>query len=467
MDRFSSRCFAVLLALLLAAACALPAVAAAVPPAQSIPFAEVTPPEDAAALPPYRQPLDAEPQIVSDKPLRAIIELEKPSLLEMGYDAADAAGDGEAAAYNKELEQYQTDVITAIEAATGEPLEVVWRLTIVADLLSAWIQPAQTEIIAAVPGVRSVQAEAVFLPTEGGDSESEGEETGEDPSSKAADGTAAGGVPAAEAAGGDPAVIAENSAPAAITETGAEPNYTGAGQRIAIIDTGVDEWHRSLNSGAWIYALQKDGFDLSSPDFLDGAGIEEAVKQGLLTITQRHPEATAADLAGHGEAVTVSGRSLHKIAFGANYSSTYPYDDIAHHERSEHGSHVAGIAAANRYVPDEDCWDPASGKTTGTPAVYENAVDAVKMQGQAPDAQLLVMQIFTGESCTESDFIAAIQDALILGADTINLSLGSNAPGATFSQQTTFQSIVNGLVNSGTVVAMSGGNSSYFTSCNA
>ena len=156
MDRFSSRCFAVLLALLLAAACALPAVAAAVPPAQSIPFAEVTPPEDAAALPPYRQPLDAEPQIVSDKPLRAIIELEKPSLLEMGYDAADAAGDGEAAAYNKELEQYQTDVITAIEAATGEPLEVVWRLTIVADLLSAWIQPAQTEIIAAVPGVRSV-----------------------------------------------------------------------------------------------------------------------------------------------------------------------------------------------------------------------------------------------------------------------------------------------------------------------
>ena len=138
MERFALHRLAALgLALLLAASRLLPAAAAA-------------PPEDAAAPPPYHQLLGAAPQAVSDEPLRAIIELEKPSLLEMGYAAADVIDNAEAAAYNEELKQEQTAVIAAIEAATGEPLEVVWHLTIVADLLSAWVHPAQMDIIAAV-----------------------------------------------------------------------------------------------------------------------------------------------------------------------------------------------------------------------------------------------------------------------------------------------------------------------------
>ena len=456
MEHFAKHRFAaLLLALLLAAACILPAAAAAVPPANSVPFTEVTPPEDAAP-PPYHQLLDAVPQTVSDEPLRVIIELEKPSLLALGYAAADVTDNAEAAACNEELKQYQAEVIAAIEADTGEPLDVVWRLTVVADLLSAWIQPAQMETVAAVPGVRSVQAEAVAVPLE-----TESGETGTDGS--------AGGVPGGA---GEPA------------EQSLEPDwmtdYTGDGQRIAIIDTGTDEWHRSLNSGAWMYALAENAeflakdLDeyLSDLNLLDEDGIAAVLDE--LTVVQRHPElladaesrqAAAAALAGHGEAETVSGRGLRKIAFGANYVEDEDYDDITHKDE-EHGSHVAGIAAANRYVPAESCWDPVSGETTA-PAEYEPAVNAVKMQGQAPDAQLLVMQVFGAISTYESDFLAAVQDALVLGADAVNLSLGSSTAGETFFTNPAFQSVVNELTGSGAVVAAAHGNSYYFTYSNA
>lgn len=462
MGRFAKRRFAaLLLALLLAAASVLPA-AAAVPPAGSVSFTEVTPPEDAAAPPPYHQLLGDAPQAVSDEPLRALIVLEKPSLLEKGYEAADLADNADAQAYNEELEQDQSAVIDAIEEATGEPLEVVWRLTVITNLLSVWVLPEQMETIAAVPGVRSVQEEAVAVPMEDGEpgEAEEGEPSGE----KAFD----------ENAGGPGEPEKKD------IEPDWETDYTGAGQRIAIIDTGTDEWHRSLNSGAWMHSLEENAdllapsLDkyLSSLDLLDEAGIADVLDE--LTIMQRHPELldgeaarqeAAAALANHGEAVTVDGRSLRKIAFGANYADAVNYADIAHTDE-EHGSHVAGIAAANRYVPDESCWDPATGRTTAPDVKYENAVDAVKMQGVAPDAQLLVMQVFGTVSSFESDYMAALQDALVLGADSVNLSLGSSAPGATFYTTTELQRVVNKLIGSGAVVAAAHGNSFYWTYTN-
>lgn len=46
--------------------------------------------------------------------------------------------------------------------------------------------------------------------------------------------------------------------------------------------------------------------------------------------------------------------------------------------------------------------------------------------GAAPDAQVLVMKVFGDEGgAYDSDYTAAIEDAIVLGADTINLSLGS------------------------------------------
>ena len=45
------------------------------------------------------------------------------------------------------------------------------------------------------------------------------------------------------------------------------------------------------------------------------------------------------------------------------------------------------------------------------------------MHGAAPDAQVLVMKVFGDEGgAYDSDYTAAIEDAIVLGADTINLS---------------------------------------------
>ena len=55
---------------------------------------------------------------------------------------------------------------------------------------------------------------------------------------------------------------------------------------------------------------------------------------------------------------------------------------------------------------------------------YVSAGDAVGVVGNAPDAQLIVMKVFgNGGGAYDSDYMAAIEDAIILNCDSVNLSL--------------------------------------------
>ena len=60
---------------------------------------------------------------------------------------------------------------------------------------------------------------------------------------------------------------------------------------------------------------------------------------------------------------------------------------------------------------------------------------APKLQGNAPDAQIIVMKVF-GRSggAYDSDYMAAIEDAIVLGCDSVNLSLGSSYAGLARSE---------------------------------
>ena len=120
-----------------------------------------------------------------------------------------------------------------------------------------------------------------------------------------------------------------------------------------------------------------------------------------------------------------------------------------HDTQGEHGSHVEGIAAANAYIQQAD----------GT---FASALDTVKVQGVAPDAQLVVMKVFgSGGGAYDSDYMVAIEDAVMLGCDSVNLSLGSGSPG--FSRvDGDYAEIMASLANCGTVVSMSAGNSGYW-----
>lgn len=70
----------------------------------------------------------------------------------------------------------------------------------------------------------------------------------------------------------------------------------------------------------------------------------------------------------------------------------------------------------------------------------------------------LTMKVFgKGGGAYDSDYMAAIEDAIILGCDSVNLSLGSGNPG--FARNTTYQDILNSLADSDTMVVMSAGNS--------
>ncbi|URZ86665.1 S8 family serine peptidase [Floricoccus penangensis] len=87
-----------------------------------------------------------------------------------------------------------------------------------------------------------------------------------------------------------------------------------------------------------------------------------------------------------------------KVPFGYNYADGST--DIVDTTGSMHGQHVAGIAASNGNV-----------------------------KGVAPEAQLLAMKVFSNNTdykgCFSDDVIAAIEDSVKLGADVINMSLGS------------------------------------------
>ena len=88
-----------------------------------------------------------------------------------------------------------------------------------------------------------------------------------------------------------------------------------------------------------------------------------------------------------------------KVPFGYNYADGS--DDIVDvGDAGMHGQHVAGIAASNGDV-----------------------------KGVAPEAQLLAMKVFSNNKnirgCYSDDVIAAIEDSVKLGADVINMSLGS------------------------------------------
>lgn len=101
-----------------------------------------------------------------------------------------------------------------------------------------------------------------------------------------------------------------------------------------------------------------------------------------------------------------------KAAFGYNYIDGDLDVTHDHDTQGEHGSHVAGIAAANRYLKRD--------------GAYVDAMEAVQVTGNAPDAQLLVMKVFgKNGGAFDSDIMIAIEDAMILGADAVNLSLGS------------------------------------------
>ncbi|MGM9640628.1 MAG: S8 family serine peptidase, partial [Faecousia sp.] len=355
---------------------------------------------------------EMEPPMITneDGEVRVSIVLAGASALEKwNWQTQAVSGNAEIAAYRGALRDEQETMQTKISRAIGRQLDVEWNLTLTSNVISAWVLPEEIEEISRMPGVKQVVLETKYEPC------------------------------VADVGTAQPNMA--TSSPMIGADAAWAADYTGVSQRIAIIDTGLDTDHQSVDEGAFLHALEETNGGAENADLMDALDIAAAIDQ--LNIYKGYANSTGQIIADKNltpDKLYVSA----KIPFGYNYADRSLYLTHDNDQQSGHGSHVAGIAAGNRYIPDGN-------------GGYVSALDTVFSQGVAPDAQILVMKVFgvTGGGYT-SDMVAAVEDALVLGCDSINMSMGSAVAG--FTDAALYTDVFERLENSDTVISISAGN---------
>ena len=349
-------------------------------------------------------PMDTAEPADPDGIVRVSIQLAKAPAMDRGFELKTIALNEEAALYQQGLRQEQQALTARIEreVLNGAKLDVVWSMTLAANVISANVPRHAIDKIARLPGVSAVVEENRYSP----------------------DVVSVGGS-------FKPNMAVSNQM------TGAVQSWlegcTGAGSLIAVIDTGLDTDHQSFDPEAFEHAISLVGSEKgTAPELLEVSDIEAVLPQ--LNAYKRVSSLTAQDLYINA-----------KAAFGFNYVDGDL--DVTHDNdgQGEHGSHVAGIAAANRYLERD--------------GEFVDALDTVHVAGAAPDAQLLVMKVFGKDGgAYDSDIMVAIEDALILGADVVNLSLGSSSAGDVAVENEVYRQLLDRVVDSGMILSASAGN---------
>ena len=178
--------------------------------------------------------------------------------------------------------------------------------------------------------------------------------------------------------------------------------YTGEGQTVAIIDTGIRLTHEAFSvvpeNIAWTQETLQALVSAAGSNLNAGNNVSQLYKSG-------------------------------KIPFAYNY---YSNNYNPGHGSSDHGSHVAGIAAGN------------------------NGSD---FKGVAPDAQLVVMQVFTPMGGAYwSEILAALEDCAYLGVGAANMSLGSSCGFTDYNGDSTYERVLGLVADAGVNLSVAAGN---------
>ena len=201
------------------------------------------------------------------------------------------------------------------------------------------------------------------------------------------------------------AMSAEGDSLSGISEYCNKTGCTGEGEVIAVIDTEFDVTH-----------------DMFAPM----SGVDTKLSK---------EDVSAAELSADIDADKVY--ISNKVPFAYDYGDDTPYDLTA--PEHYHGTHVSGIAAGNCItLPNES-----------------------ELSGAAPDAQLLMMKVYGGSdgnyTASDENIAAAIEDAVKLKADVINLSLGRVFE---YVEQLAYYDCIASAVNAGVMICGSVGNRS-------
>ncbi len=180
---------------------------------------------------------------------------------------------------------------------------------------------------------------------------------------------------------------------------GEELGLTGKNSAVAILDTGLDLSHPAFST-------------VNSPKYSKD-DIENVIKNNKMTIGKLN---------------------VSEVYVNDKIPYAYDYADVDTNVSGgdSHGTHVAGIVGAN------------SGGV---------------VEGVAPDAQLFIMKVF-GDStggAYDDDILAALDDSVKFGVDSINMSLGSTA-GFSESAFKSMREVYNRVKNSGIALYCAAGN---------
>ncbi|HEM5112293.1 TPA: S8 family serine peptidase [Streptococcus suis] len=188
-----------------------------------------------------------------------------------------------------------------------------------------------------------------------------------------------------------------------------DSGYKGEGTVVAIIDSGLDVDHDVLHIS-----------DLSTAKYKSEKEIEAAKEAAGITYGKWFND---------------------KVVFGYNYVDVNTV--LKEEDKRSHGMHVTSIATGNPTQP----------------------VAEQLMYGVAPEAQVMFMRVFSDLKATTGAalYAKAIEDAVKLGADSINLSLGG-ANGSVVNMNENVTAAIEAARRAGVSVVIAAGNDGTFGS---
>ncbi|HEM5979902.1 TPA: S8 family serine peptidase [Streptococcus suis] len=188
-----------------------------------------------------------------------------------------------------------------------------------------------------------------------------------------------------------------------------DSGYKGEGTVVAIIDSGLDVDHDVLHIS-----------DLSTAKYKSEKEIEAAKEAAGISYGEWFND---------------------KVVFGYNYVDVNTV--LKEEDKRSHGMHVTSIATGNPTQP----------------------VVGQLMYGVAPEAQVMFMRVFSDLKATTGAalYVKAIEDAVKLGADSINLSLGG-ANGSVVNMNENVTAAIEAARRAGVSVVIAAGNDGTFGS---
>ena len=97
-----------------------------------------------------------------DEYVRVSIVVEGSSTISAGFAAKNIADNASAMSYRAGLELKQEDLVARIRGNLGIDIDVVWNLTLAANVISANVRRGDIEAIKTVPGVVDVFEETLY-----------------------------------------------------------------------------------------------------------------------------------------------------------------------------------------------------------------------------------------------------------------------------------------------------------------